>query len=285
MGSLLIPNIDSYVRITALARIATAQNLLAVQSTLCIPLPAFHTPVTLPSNPSSSTVPLISSLIKLRNLLQKRDGTGMTFLMHAARGYPEGTADQLQKEQVKKIEKNNLWKKNQPKLKLPEAGSPKNLATDTPSTARRASAPAGLRSIPKSEGTVEGDGLQSRKPTTVVWGDFPGTVLTEAYQNNPGNEDGPQQGNTPASESLKERDEDDGMKDLATENYPSAQENELVVFKVAWALVKETLWKEQVCIGLETEAKQARKTMTINCVEEVDCSPWTVDTRYIPASS
>ncbi|CAN0446489.1 unnamed protein product [Ascophyllum nodosum] len=213
----------------------------------------------------SAVVHICKKTIKpkhLRNLLQKRDGTGMTFLMHAARGYPEGTADQLQKEQVKKIEKNNLWKKNQPKLKLPEAGSPKNLATDTPSTARRASAPAGLRSIPKSEGTVEGDGLQSRKPTTVVWGDFPGTVLTEAYQNNPGNEDGPQQGNTPASESLKERDEDDGMKDLATENYPSGQENELVVFKVAWALVKETLWKEQVRDQLKATDSSGRSILT-----------------------
>ena len=124
----------------------------------------------------------------------------MTFLMHAARGYPGGTEDRLQKEQARKKEKEKLWKKK-------------------------------------------------------------------------------------ASDSLGKGDEDDDVKDLALENYSSAQENELAAFKVAWALMKETLWKEQVCIGFEMKAKQASKTIIINCVQEGNCSPRIVDTRYIFASS
>ena len=123
----------------------------------------------------------------------------MTFLMHAARGYPGGTGGKHLKEQAKKDEGE----------KLRRAGS----------------------------------------------GAVAATASTEASQNNPGDEGGPQQGNTPASESLGKEPKEDAMEDLTSEKHSCAQENELVVFKVAWSLVNETLWKGQVCIEFKKKTK------------------------------
>ena len=155
--------------------------------------------------------------MKLRDLLQERDGTRMTFLMHAARGCPEreGAANKLQKEQAKKEETNKLWEKNQPKQKQPEAGHFESPGTYTSSPTRRASAPSELRSILESEREVELDGAQSRKPSVAGSGAFTTTPVSE--------------------------------------NYTFAQENELGVFKIACSLVKDTLWTKHVCIGFLEE--------------------------------
>ena len=195
----------------------------------------------------------------------------MTFLMHAARGCPESTTKQLQKEQAKKEEKKNPWKKNQPKQKQPEAGNFKILGTYTSSPARRASAPSGQMSISESEREVELDELRSRKPSVASAGAFTApAVSAEASQNNPGGNDGPQQGNTPASRSPGKGHVEDTIKDSTSENHSFAQENGLGVFKIAWSLVKDTLWKEHVCIGFEKKEKHVRKVMTIKPVQEDD---------------
>lgn len=209
----------------------------------------------------------------------------MTFLMHAAAGCCEGTADEtesiIKKKQKEREEKREEKKMNQ---KLPNFGG-LNFSSSTPAV-RRGSAPAGLMSVPTArrssassemmsipeskgddsnedgdhkEAAMSGSGATYPVAASPLGHDTTdiavaaataaaaAAVAVEATQNDPGQDATPQPERTSGTKSnVPHGGEENTQTTRKMISRSKVLEKELLVFRVAWLLVKEVLWKEQV---------------------------------------
>lgn len=173
----------------------------------------------------------------MRELLEEVDGEEMTFLMHAVTGCCEGTADEAESE-MKKKQKEREKKHRQKEKKNNQLDVGKVNFTTFTTVEPTAGAPES-----KGEESKEGNELEEGQSVTS------GSGAASAANATPLENEAEREIPSATTSSEPHGGQDNQQAASSSTSKFKVLEKELLVFRVAWLLVKEVLWKEQV-LGL-----------------------------------